>query len=462
MKPSVNVVVGRKMPSASRQFAVDKNVVRLVFHDKEAQNVQFDFKDLQTCVGKELDSLVKDLLDIAVAVYMSDQYIERDGNLNRRISILIPVRNLVRWEAAKNTLVRTIAFLIQNEFDIHFVQGDNEPSKFESYEPKDSQKCVCLLSGGLDSASGAVCLAQARRKPIFVSHWSSPKLKGFQDDVRKSLETNFKKTFKHCPVRIHPSYGHARFKLDQEKEKQMIQFSRSFLYLSLASAVALALKLKDVYVCENGPMALNVPISESRLNTRTVHPKFLALYGGLIKEVFGVELAIQNPFAYKTKGEAVSLLKPPKLAELIKASCSCWEYPWVSAIANRRGKIGFTGKHCGECYPCVMRRISLHAAGLSSVEDAANEYLVDVFGSYPPDSREIITLVADLLRFAHDLKSSAVEDILVRYPDFSISLEGVEPAKLVEMYKRFAGETTKAFSQLGNDLLRDKYGFLLQ
>jgi hypothetical protein len=458
---SVNVVVGRRMPWASRKFAIDSNAVRLVFHDEEAQNIQFGFEDIEESVG-ELDSLVKDLLDIAVAVYMSDQYVERDSNLNRRISMLIPVRNLGRWEAAKNTLVRTIAFLIQNEFDMHFVQGDDEPSKFKPYEPKDSKRCVCLLSGGLDSAAGAVWLNQERRKPFFVSHWSSPKLKGFQDNVRKSLETNLKRNFKHCSARIHPSYEHARFKLDQEKEKQMVQFSRSFLYVSLGCAVALALKLKDVYVCENGPMALNVPISESRLNTRTVHPKFLAFYARLIKEIFGVELAIQNPFAYDTKGKVVSLLKQKKLEELVKVSCSCWKYPWVPAIARRKGKIGFKGKHCGECYPCVMRRISLHAAGLSSVEDAAKEYIVDVFGSYPPDSRESITVIADLLRFAHDLKSFALEDILVRYPDFSVSVEGAEPAKLVEMYKQFADEATRAFSQLGNNILRNKYGFLLQ
>lgn len=446
MKPFVNVVVGRRIPPASRQFAIDKNMVRLVFHDEEAQNVQFDFMDIQTCVGKELDSLVKDLLDIAVAVYMSDQYIERDGNLNRRISILIPVRNLSRWEAAKNTLVRTIAFLIQNEFDVHFVQGENEPSKFKPYEPRNSQKCVCLLSGGLDSAAGAVWLAQTRRKPIFVSHWSSSRLKGFQDNVGRFLNSHFKKTFKHCKVCVRRSDKLARLKLDQETEKQMRQFSRSFLYLSLASTVALTLKLGDVYLCENGPIALNVPISESRLNTRTVHPKFLDLYRRLVKEVFGVELSIVNPFIYETKAEVISRLKGPTLRKLVTLTSSCWKYARVP-------------KHCGECYPCVMRRIAVHNAGLSASDD---EYLEDIFGGYPPGNRKTITLVADLLRFVHDLKSSAVEDILVRYSDFSISVEGVEPAKLVEMYKRFADETIKTFSQLGNAILRDKYGFLLQ
>lgn len=434
------------MPSASRQFAIDKNVVRLVFHDEEAQNVQFDFKDIQTCVGKELDSLVKDLLDIAVAVYMSDQYIERDGNLNRRISILIPVRNPSIWEPTKNTLVHTIAFLIQNEFDIHFVQGENEPSKFKAYALKESGNCVSLLSGGLDSATGGVWLAQKGKKPIFVSHWSSSRLKGFQDDVGEFLNSHFKKTFRHCKVCVRRSDRHARLKLDQETERQMIQFSRSFLYLSLASAVALTLKLRDIYLCENGPIALNVPISESRLNTRTVHPKFIALYKRLIKEVFGVELSIENPFAYETKAEVVSQLKGAKLRKLVTLTSSCWKYARVP-------------NHCGECYPCMMRRIAVYNASLSGSDD---KYMMDVFGGYPPESRETITLVADLLRFAHDLTAATVEHILLRYPEFSIDVQGVEPVKLVEMYKRFAEETVRTFRELGNNILKEKYGFLLQ
>ena len=106
-----------------------------------------------------------------------------------------------------------------------------------------------------------------------------------------------------------------------------------------------------------------------------------------------------------------------------------------------------------------MRRIAVNSAGLSSFDD---DYLVKVFEDYPPEDREAITLIADLLRFAHDLKVLSVEEILVKYPDFSVDVEDVDPVKLVEMYKQFANETIGTFKELGNNILKQKYGFLLE
>jgi len=458
MKPVVNVVVGAKLPQSYRREFMLKNPLRLVLHDS-SRNVWFRFEDIERSVGTKLDALVKDLLDIAVAIYLSDRCVKRTSNLEREISILIPVRNPEKWNQVKATLVQAVSFLIQNDFDIHFIQGDNEPSKFEAYELKDSEDCVCLLSGGLDSVAGALWLVKTGRNPFLVSHWSSGKLKGFQDDVATFLNSEFKKSFMHCQVKIQKSDKKARFKLRKVREKQMIQFSRSFLYLSLASAVALTLKLKDVYICENGPIALNVPTSESRLNTRTAHPRFLDLYGRLTNEVFGVRLSVTNPFLYDTKAAVVSKIDTPKLAKLVRISCSCWKYWCVKNIAKQKGRIGFVGSHCGECYPCVMRRIAVNSAGLSSFDD---DYLVKVFEDYPPEDREAITLIADLLRFAHDLKVLSVEEILVKYPDFSVDVEDVDPVKLVEMYKQFANETIGTFKELGNNILKQKYGFLLE
>lgn len=106
-----------------------------------------------------------------------------------------------------------------------------------------------------------------------------------------------------------------------------------------------------------------------------------------------------------------------------------------------------------------MREIALHAAKIPSTFD--DEYLVKVFENYPPEDTETITLVLDLLRFVRDIKRRNVEEILVKYPDFSIDVDEVDPVKLVEMYKRFADETISTFQSLGNKIIQDKYGFLL-
>lgn len=277
MTESINVVVGARIPkSVQRTFTIDQDALRLVLHD-DHNNVRFSFEEIEVMTKTKLDSLVKDLLDIAVSIYMSDQYVERDANLLRTINIIIPVRNPAVWNAAKASLVQTVAFLIQNRFDIHFIQGDSEPSRFCVYDTHASPKCVCLLSGGLDSLVGALWLVKQGKTPLFVSHWSSGRLKGFQDDIRRFLTKTLKRKLRHCQIQVVRTDQHTRFKLGKAPEQLMIQFSRSFLYLSLAAAVALTLKLNDVYICENGPIGLNVPLSEARLNTHGASNVFASL-----------------------------------------------------------------------------------------------------------------------------------------------------------------------------------------
>ena len=171
---------------------------------------------------------------------------------------------------------------------------------------------------------------------------------------------------------------------------------------------------------------------------------------------------VRNPFLYRTKAIVCSELKSSGLSKLIQQTCSCWKYSRIANMAKQKGKFDFQGKHCGECYPCVMRQIALFNANLSSFEAHTREYLENIFENYPPQNRETRTIIADLLRFAHDIKISSVNDILVKYPEFSIGTGNVDPVKLVEMYKQFANETVNTFKELGNKIIAKRYGFILK
>jgi len=134
--------------------------------------------------------------------------------------------------------------------------------------------------------------------------------------------------------------------------------TRSLNFIAFGAVVAATLATSKgvpvtLFIPENGFIALNPPLTSRRigaLSTRTTHPHFLAM----IQEVFiglGIPVAIENPFACKTKGEMIA---------------GCADQGTLHAIAHDTvscGKWKRSGEQCGKCVPCLIRRGSFHAAG---------------------------------------------------------------------------------------------------
>ena len=63
--------------------------------------------------------------------------------------------------------------------------------------------------------------------------------------------------------------------------------------------------INELLVPENGLIALNVPLDETRVgsfSTRTTHPFYLSLWNELLVGL-GLNLSVKNPYWNKTKGE---------------------------------------------------------------------------------------------------------------------------------------------------------------
>jgi hypothetical protein len=162
---------------------------------------------------------------------------------------------------------------------------------------------------------------------------------------------------------------------------------RSFDFLALAAAGASVVPTDRVgrmplYVPENGFIAINPPMTTRRigsLSTRTTHPYYL----GLVQEIFdglGVAVTIKNPHQFDTKGEMVDRWKAaPKFRAMAGETVSC-------------GKWKRRNKQCGRCLPCLIRRASFHAAGVTDPTPSYERILLsDVLASSNGEER------ADLL-----------------------------------------------------------------
>jgi len=103
-RPCLNVVVGsRPRRTLEIDYDLSDNLIRILPYGQN-RNVSFNLALLESFVGHEFHTLVKDLLEIGFIVYMADLYIERQPNLARRIDVLIPVRHLKAWQQVEPQL----------------------------------------------------------------------------------------------------------------------------------------------------------------------------------------------------------------------------------------------------------------------------------------------------------------------------------------------------------------------
>jgi hypothetical protein len=209
--------------------------------------------------------------------------------------------------------------------------------------------------------------------------------------------------------------------------------------MSFAAVAAALHGLSDIFICENGVLSLNVPISDARKGTRSTrhaHPLYLLYFNQLVNALYERKFKVQNPFFFWTKREEADLLRSTKLCPLIKDTVTCWGYP------NQTLRYP-NSNHCGYCLPCIVRRASLIAAGLEAYDD---QYATDVFGPTRTLDEKRLRNVEDLAYFCHSFATHSEAELLYRYPELVMVEAGAtDPhedriGKILRVYNQFARE----------------------
>jgi 7-cyano-7-deazaguanine synthase in queuosine biosynthesis len=426
------------------RFQIGKKAVYLSSHP-QLGNVHFDLCAIERDLGRKLDSLSLDLCQIAAFVYLADKFFARGefDRWSRHLSFLVPVRNPTKWNSVKGILRNTIATLTGDKVQFSFVKHQEEKGADEPEHSADSRPTaavdsdsVSLFSGGLDSFAGAVYLLGQGRRPLFISHYVNATLKAVQSNLMTAIGSGFGRSADHFQYRLtsrRPRDERFAFKARESSHR-----ARSFLFMSFAAAAAAVRGLRDIYICENGVLALNVPISEARKgsrSTRHAHPLYLRYFNELIEKLYEREFAVQNPFLFWTKGEEAELLKESGFGPTIKQTVSCWGYP--------NQTIRFKdSNHCGYCIPCLVRRASLVSAGLESYDDRYNR---DAFRPQQ-QNKGLDRNVTDLIYFCRSIASLSFNELVYKYPEF-ITIEAHRSyppedkvTKIIKVYKKFASE----------------------
>jgi 7-cyano-7-deazaguanine synthase in queuosine biosynthesis len=274
----------------------------------------------------------------------------------RQLNISCPAPG---WSEALGEISSLAGFLTGDDWSLEIRERQSSleiPARPDNSWPPD---CVCLFSGGVDSLAGAIDLLEAGNRVLLVSHYDFGQLAGAQNLLTEKLLGRYgSEKIRRWGFRI------------QFEAPELSLRSRSLLFIALGVAAA-SVWGRDLplHVPENGWISLNPPLTGNRLgsySTRTTHPYFIS---GLKKFLAALEIKqnLVNPFQFDTKGEVLHRSRNQSLLQaLLPYTISC-AHPVASRWKkDRQG-------NCGYCFPCLMRRAALHAAGC----DDGREYLYD-------------------------------------------------------------------------------------
>lgn len=437
-----NLICDYELRREHRRFIKPNESVVYLSADKLLGNVVFDARAVSESLGTKLDSINQDLCEIASYVYMGDKAVSRGRyeKWTRNLSFIIPVRDPDRWNGVKELLTNTIATLSGDNVRFVFVPKYKSATSTEfSIEPRrfHDSDCSCLLSGGLDSFAGAAYLIQQGRLPLFASHYAGGSLKTIQRSTLTAIEKELGANFHHFQYRV-TSRANKKSPYKYVR-KESSHRARSFLFMSFAAVAAASRGLTDIYICENGVMSMNVPISDARKgsrSTRHAHPLYLSHFSKFINALYEKNFNVSNPFFFWTKGEEVQLLKQANLQSMIKGTVTCWGYP------NQTLRYNYSN-HCGHCLPCIVRRVSLIAAGMEAYDD---QYVVNVFGESSKLGESQLRNLEDLAYFCEMFSTLSKSELIYRYPELVMieasngALPGEKVDKIIQVYRKFAAE----------------------
>jgi 7-cyano-7-deazaguanine synthase in queuosine biosynthesis len=321
-----------------------------------------------------------DLLEVAFAAYFSDRLARRrdarDRNRGvqwrRHLTVRVGVRDVSLWNQphVQTALAACLNFLTEDKWEFEFLPRraplwDVEQQSFLILPTTDAAAGVMLFSGGLDSFAGlATHIGDTHSEWVLVSGAPNPRHKGLQAAQVAAARHLTRRNVFHLTV----PYSLAAT-VDAPVEERS-QRARSFLFLTLGVVAAERVGADALLMCENGVGAINLPMDGTQIgtsNARAAHPTTLLRFNRLLASLIGDAVHVRNPFWDITKGEACRHDNLRELGHAITETVSCDSFPL---------RIPATPQ-CGTCTSCLLRRVSLHAAGLQTF-DTPSAYFRDV------------------------------------------------------------------------------------
>lgn len=316
---------------------------------------------LRAYAFKRWDPVIYDALAVAAAIDYADRVVCRSvKNWSRHLTIRIPVHEVSLW---RNPLVAdqlrdAAMFLTGDQWEFEFVarhQAEPPPLQEQLELPSQTTLAVIPYSNGMDSKMVAGIM-HAQMGDSLLRVRLGPRSK------KAYLENGKVKPFAAVPYSVN---------LPRDQKKESSGRSRGFRFALISGLAAYLAEAPAIIVPESGQGALGpalVTVGGSYKDFRN-HPRFTKKMEGFLLALLGHRVQFQFPRIWSTKAQTLMEFVQLPEGELWRGTRSCWYENNQSSVNNKY-------RPCGACAACMLRRMSVHAAGLE--EDVETYRVIDL------------------------------------------------------------------------------------
>jgi hypothetical protein len=312
------------------------------------RHIEFNTADLESYLFAAKDAVVYDALLLAAAVEFADRRQRRPAlTWRREIALRLPVHDPSRWKDPRvaDSLKDALTFLTGDFWELDFYQRSRnvDQSHQETFDLPPESLAVIPFSDGLDSRAAAGLMTLEHGNKLIRVRLGSKEYDGHHPQKRPLAAE---------PYRVRAAKG---------EFVESSARSRGFKFSLISGLAAYLAKASQVIVPESGQGSLGpalVTVGQSHEDYRN-HPFFTGRMEKFLLALLGQRIRFQFPRIWYTKAETL---------KKFVAECedgSSWAKTWSCWQDNRHVSVDGKRRHCGVCAACILRRLSVHAAGLN-------------------------------------------------------------------------------------------------
>lgn len=315
-------------------------------------NLDFSTERLESYCFSSWKPIVFDALLVAAAVEFCDRIKKRPVlGWGRQIELRVPVHDMAHWSSKPviESLTDALNFLTGDCWRISFMARktpESPPGQTPLPMPPDVQ-AIIPFSDGMDSRAVAGLVSRelgARLVRVRLGAKTSD----------QSAATVGRQPFTTIPYRV----------MTGRSNGETSARSRGFKFATVSGVAAYLVGAREIIVPESGQGALGsalVAVGHGYEDYRN-HPLFADRMMRYFKALFGLDVQFRFPRLWHTKGQTLAAYAESAGAQAPVDAWSCWQQSRQVSVSGRR-------RQCGICAACMLRRQSVHAAGLSEAPE---------------------------------------------------------------------------------------------
>ena len=314
------------------------------------EHLKFDTEGIETYCLAGWNETVYDAFVVGAAVQFCDHTIRRPSTgWGREIALRVPVHDPDHWRstAVSEALHDALSFLTGDRWRIDFTRRKRvfAPERQQRFDLPRS--CIVMpFSDGLDSYLMAGLLERKCGNSLVPVRLGSKSL------PERRTGNLLRRAFASMPWQV--SCG-------KSGSVETSARSRGFRFALLSGIAAFLCNSRRIVLPESGQGALGpslAPAGQAYADVRN-HPLFTARMERLMRALLGHDVHYEFPQIWRTKGQTLSVFLEscPEDADWMSTR-SCWQ-------GARQVSVSGNLRQCGICAACLLRRMSVHAAGRS-------------------------------------------------------------------------------------------------